>query len=107
MTVIDLLDLIGSFAGDDSGPVAKALALHARDALAETNCTITYPELIAEIYWRSFFDPEHASKYGTSQMVEKGPHMLREFANYLIASFAMDAHQIASGNLHDSPEQVH
>ena len=105
MGASDLMELIGSFAARDSSVVAQALAFHARDAMRETNEPYEYSALIAEVYRRAFFDREYAEKYGTTEMLDRGAQVLRDFANHLIVSFAMDEHQFAVGSMLDAPER--
>jgi len=103
MGASDLIELIGSFATRDASIVGQALAFHGRDVMRETNDTTAYPALIAEIYRRAFFDREYAEKYETSQMLDQGPEVLRDFVNYLTCSLAMDECQLAAGSLLDAP----
>lgn len=105
MDASDLMELIGSFATGDSGAVAQAMAFHARDVMRETNDTTTYPALIAEIYRRAFFEREYAEKYETTQMLDQGPEVLRDFVSYLTCSLAMDERQLAAGSVFDAPER--
>jgi hypothetical protein len=101
----DLVELIGSFAMD-SGTVAQALAFHARDVIRESRDPIAYPALIAEIYRRAFFDRDYAARYGTTEMLDRGPHALQDFVNYLTTSFKMDESQLAAGSLLDAPGRM-
>ncbi len=106
MGASDLMELIGSFATRDASIVGQALAFHARDVMRETNDTPAYPVLIAEIYRRAFFDREYAEKYETTQMLDQGPDVLREFVNYLTGSLAMDERQLAAGSVFDEPTRM-
>ena len=106
MGASDLMELIGSFATGDSGTVAQAMAFHARDVMRETNDATAYPALIAEIYRRAFFDREYAEKYETTQMLDQGAEMLRDFVSYLTCSLAMDERQLSAGSLLDAPTRM-
>lgn len=100
LTDIDLVELIGGFAVS-SPPVAQALAYHARDFMRECNAAelvASYSSIIAETYRRTFFDAEHAVTYGTTEMLDKGPEMLKAFTAYLVCCIDMDDHQGTSVN---------
>jgi hypothetical protein len=100
LTDIDLVELIGGFAGS-SPHIAQALAYHARDFMRECNASqvvASYASIITETYRRTFFDEEHAVTYGTTEMLDKGPEMLKAFAAYLVCCIDMDDHQSASGS---------
>ena len=81
-TDIDLFTMIGHFATVDSG-IASALSLHTADILSSTQEEVDYTYLVGEVYRRTFFDIEHAQKYGTA-MIANDPDRLKHFVNYLI-----------------------
>lgn len=100
LTYIHLVELIGSFAVS-SPHIAQALAYHARDFMHECNAAevvASYASIISETYRRTFFDIEHAVTYGTTEMLNRGPEMLKAFAAYLVCCIDMDDHQVASGS---------
>lgn len=79
----DLLQIIGGFAGV-SAPVAQAMAYHARDIIVQHHTEdIEYVDIVSQVYYRTFFSPEHAGLYGTDYMIHD-PARLEEFVNYCI-----------------------
>lgn len=82
-TDIDLLNLIGNFI-DIAPNVARALVKHAVDYMTEhADQDIQYTDAVVAAYYRTFFSPEHAGKYGTDHMVHDKP-ALRTFAQFAI-----------------------
>lgn len=82
-TDADLLGLIGDTIAD-APAIARAYSLHARDVLAEFGHEeMSYSHVIAHVYWRTYFSPEHAARYGTAHMVDD-PTQLSQFAQFLI-----------------------
>lgn len=106
-TDIDLFDLIGSM-GAVGSEFSAAMALHSRDILQEAedkDATIDYSCVVAEVYRRTFYDVDHARKYGTSRIVESpdGEAILQSLANNLMQNLAMDQALDAAGSLHQPP----
>jgi hypothetical protein len=90
-TDIEIFTLIGNFA--DAEPViARALSFHTRDVLHEAGENeIDYTDVACEVYRRTFFDPEQATKYGTEHFTANG-EILDHFVSYLVTMFtAQDA----------------
>lgn len=82
-TDAELLNLIGSFM-HTSPHIAAAMLFHARDILTENaEVEITYTEVVCHIYYRTFFSPEHAGRYGTDSMVHDRK-ALAAFVQYTI-----------------------
>ena len=87
----DVFCLIGT-AALDTPRVASAYALHMRDFIQENlEREFSWSEAVAEIYRRTFFDIEHAKKYGTEELAQRGNDSLKEFVTYLTTSMQMDA----------------
>lgn len=98
-TDIDLLELIGEFAGNNP-PVAVALAFHARDILTEHDKADThteYTQVVIETYRRTFFDADAAALYGTQHIPQQGPEALGELSKYLIHCLDADDAQETAG----------
>ncbi len=101
----DLLHVIGEFAGSERPYVGAALANHARDILEELpdDQELSYNDLIAETYRRTFYDEEGSKKYGTQYMREDD--MLGAFSEHMVRSYEMQRlQQTRSGILmEDAP----
>lgn len=86
----DIFEIIGNFTVVNPG-LAGAMALHARDFIREAqNPDMTYSQLTAEVYRRTYFDPEAMKTYGTDELVNSTPELLQKFVEHLIQSFKMD-----------------
>ena len=93
----DLYELIGQFIGTNP-EVAQAMAFHARDILMGGEPPTTHSAVITEVYRRTFFDVDYATKYGTSQLLERGAETMKSFVEYLATSFQMDDVQAAANS---------
>lgn len=103
---IDMLNLIGGYAR--SNPViAQALTFHARDYLTERGTdAVSYSDVIVEMYWRTFFDPEVSKLYGTAGFFPSLAYTSM-FANNLADRLNMDRLAIDFvGFVADTP-QIH
>jgi hypothetical protein len=79
----DLFDIIGGISAQ-SGRVGASMCFHVRDIIKEHGAAdLSYTDITIQAYWRTFFSPEHAGKYGTDEWVHL-PAKLAEFAAYLI-----------------------
>lgn len=108
-TDVDLLELIGEFAGHDPR-VAQALAFHARDILVEhdqASQEVQYSCVLVEVYRRTFFDEETAKKYGTEHIPEKGPEELQALSTFLIHSLDADDMVASAGCFTPSSTETH
>lgn len=95
----DLLEVIAGFI-PGSPKIAHALALHARDICDEDPEQTNLSVVVAEVYRRTFFDREHAEKYDTADMLDRGEEMMKSFADHLCGCFAMDDLQDSKGSMH-------
>lgn len=87
----DVFDLIGA-AAEQSPITAVAYALHMRDFIRENSeREFTWAEAVAEVYRRTYFDEEQATKYGTQEVCKAGIDTMRNLAEYLTGSLKMDA----------------
>lgn len=92
--VADVFDMLGGFAGTWPD-VAKAMSYHIRDILIEyanaddgdddTN-TKPWTETVTEAYRRTFFDPEHAAKYGTARFAT--PENLAQISAFITKCYS-------------------
>jgi hypothetical protein len=98
LALADLMEIIGGFSGTSPG-IAQAMSFHARDIDIE-GAASSYPTLISEVYRRTFFDIEHATKYGTTDMLDQGSEVLTDFVTHMVGSITMDAAQDARGGTH-------
>jgi hypothetical protein len=79
----DLLNLIGNWAGRNA-TVAQAMAFHARDTIHEHRTEdLPYVDVVVQVYYRTFFSPEHAGLYGTDFMVHDDAK-LKTLVDYII-----------------------
>lgn len=63
-------------------------------------------EALGRVFDQLEIDPKCAAKYDTTQMLDQGPDMLRNFVSYLTCSLAMDERQLAVGSLLDAPARM-
>lgn len=101
---VDLLDFIGGYALDNPR-ITQALAFHARDYLIEAGSSdVTYSAVIAEVYRRTFFDPDTSKLYGTDG-VFASRDALREFADMMTQRLTVDTLQVHPGSFISAPTQ--
>lgn len=87
----DAFELIGG-AIMDNPQGAFAYSMHMRDFIFENQTRqFSWSEAIAEVYRRTYFDIDHARKYGTEGLVEAGEDTLRKFVEYIVGSLNMDS----------------
>lgn len=107
-TDLDLLQLIGGWASSDAPHVATSICQHARDYMMEhAQEEFTYSALIAEVYWRVFFDPQASNKYGENPMAGADLDTLKKFADGLAETLMMDVAQDSHGSVHAAPAAHH
>lgn len=87
----DVFDLLGSFA-EGTPVVAAAMCFHLRDYFTteETEST-PWNAVLCELYRRTFFDIETATLYGTQEMAQQGPALMRQFVEFLSGNLRMDS----------------
>jgi hypothetical protein len=102
--ICDLFELIGHWINTPRPDVGAAMAYHARDILTE-NPNLNYSHVIAEVYRRTFFDPETAQKYGTLDMAQQPTHMHEAFVHHVVESLNMDhlLHERSDGGVTHTP----
>lgn len=100
-TASDFMKFLGGLVATDPG-IARAACLHASDIFEVPNYagTRTYACVIAEVYRRVFFDRMYAVKYGTTQVLDAGEEVCRQFVLHLIDGLASDDHQDNAGSFH-------
>lgn len=93
-TDIDLFNMIGEYAAI-APHVAQALAFQTRDILKSDfgGDDRSYTDILVELYWRTFFSPEHAGIYGTDHMVHD-PATLAQFVQYVIDPTTIEASHV-------------
>lgn len=86
-TLADLQELIAGFLQTDQ-QVGYAMLMHSRDIDLELvqakEPPMAYPQLVAEIYRRTFFDLDYAALYHTQAMLKKGPDALKMMSDFII-----------------------
>ena len=94
-TDADLMDLIGEM-GMLNERYGAAMAFHARDIINEWgDRNVSYGEITAEVYRRTFYDREYAKVHGTEQMLDKGIKTLTQFAQFVAGGLDVDDMNIA------------
>ena len=101
----DVFDLLGNFS-QETPAIAVAMSFHIRDYILErAEEQFGWNEVISEAYRRTFFDEPHARKYGTQEMLERGPDYLKKFVDYMTGNLKMDEHMV--GTLFPIQETAH
>lgn len=67
-----------------------AFSRHIADIIDEMGGDeLTYSDIMVHAYWRTYFSPEHAGKYGTSDLAHDRAK-LQHFAAYLLDPSSVD-----------------
>lgn len=98
-TASDFMQFLGSLVGADQG-IARAACLHASDIFEKQDDDQTYATIIAEVYRRVFFDETCASMYGTTQVLDAGEEVAKDFVRHVISNLNMDNLQDSKGPIH-------
>lgn len=97
----DVFHLIADFVGT-SPKIGAAIARHAADITDELGGTdMTYTDVVVHLFWRTFYSPDHAAKYGTEGMVND-PIKLAQFA-----AFLKDPSKLQVPDLFDATRKAH
>lgn len=100
-TASDFMKFLGNLVGADPA-IARAACLHASDIFEKPDDDRTYADIIAEVYRRVFFDETYASMHGTTQILDAGEDVARNFVQHLISNLDMDDLQGSKGSIHES-----
>ena len=96
----DVFDLIALTQHQGSQDIAQALVLHARDFCAEQeneDRIYSTGELLAEMYWRTYFSEESSKTTGTFDYVGGNLEVAKTFIDYISGGLLMDKASEASG----------
>ena len=82
-----------------------AMCLHAQHVLRETP-DVKPAELLAEMYWRTFYNFETAQLYGTDDMLKTSEQNMQVLTDSIINGLMADRAQLNAGSFHASPTQA-
>lgn len=81
---------------ESAPPFAAAFSRHIADIIDEMGADdLTYSDIMVHAYWRTYFSPEHAGKYGTDELAHDRAK-LQHFASYLIDPSSVDPANVPS-----------
>ena len=111
-SLADLMEAAFNWIENDKPAIGLAMFQHMRDIDAEQRTIpndspdyITgWGALMGEVYWRTFFDLDHAQKYGTTDLIESGPDTLQRFVDTMLVGLSEEPPQPGQ---HDAPASVH
>ena len=87
----DMIDMAMGFFASEHPQTGAAMLQHASDILKEAKDggkEYHYPSVIAEVYWRTFYDHEAAEVYQSKPFPTE--EKAQEFTTYMLKSIEMD-----------------